>query len=314
MPDLLNMKEQVLDEGVARKFLLGQLPAEEQGQIEELAFTDVDTFAFLESMEDELIDDFIQGELSNSEEERFKDHFLPKGGRRLNLQVSQVLQQHLDRTAPKPAPVQKFSFLDWFKRQNTLLQWGMSAAGLALLLIAVWLLMLAYNAQKATQLEAGPTKPVVIPTPELKSYPTVEPTPPPAHAENSPENGPRRPSPEKKTSPVSFAVTLFASGAPRGTGAQPFNLPANVSRVPVRLVFHSDNKIPTCEATLENDAGTIHSWSSLKPAPYGGAQKVELEMPASLLTPQESYTIILTRISSTGEKVVFARFPFQVIK
>lgn len=307
------MKEQVLDEVVARKFLLGQLPAEEQEHIEELAFEDVDTFAFLESMEDDLIDDFIQGELSNSEEQRFKEHFLSLPGRRSNLEISRVLQQHLDRTAPQPARVEerKSSFFDWFKRQHTFWQLSITAAGLTLLIIAVWLFILAWKAQKPTQIEAGPNKPIMVPTPELKSYPTVEPTPPPLHVENTPKS----PSPEKKRSGVSYAVTLLASAAPRGKGVQTFKLPADVSSVPVGLVFLSQKNIQTYEATLENEAGTmVHSWPDLKAQRFGSGEKVYLEMPAGLLTPQEFFSIILTGVNSKGEKGVVARFPFEVIK
>ena len=84
------MKEPVIDEVVARKFLLGQLSPEEQGQIEELAFEDPDTFTFLESVEEDLVDEFLQEELSPLEKQRFNDHFLSFPGRRQELEIRQV--------------------------------------------------------------------------------------------------------------------------------------------------------------------------------------------------------------------------------
>src|SRR5689334_1730056 len=106
------MKDQLLDEAVARRFLLGQLPPEEQGRIEESTSEDVDTFTFLETVEDDLIDEFIQGDLSAEEKQRFENHFLSLPGRRNNLQVSRVLQQHLDTI--KIRDRKGFSIRAWF--------------------------------------------------------------------------------------------------------------------------------------------------------------------------------------------------------
>jgi hypothetical protein len=307
----MNINEQSLDEVVARKFLLGQLPPEEQGQVEELAFENPDTFTFLESMEDELIDDFIQGELSTAEEQRFRDHFLSLPGRRSNLKISRVLQEHLEQTAPHPVSVkqERFSFWRWFTRQHSLLQLSLTTACVGLFLIGIWIYIRRQESARPPEFQAGPSKPVAVPTPEVKFSPPVAPTPSPVHVENIPKG----PSPEKKRSPVGYGVTLLASATPRGNGAQPFNFPATGSSVLVTLVFHSDKKIPLYEATLENDAGTVHNWTNLKALPFGRAKKVELEMPAGLLTPQEFYTIILTGVSSKDEKRV-VRFPFQAIK
>src|ERR1041385_537041 len=93
------MKEQMLDDVEARRFLLGQLPPEEQGRIEELAFENPDTFTFLQSVENDLIDEFIQGDLSPVEEQQFKKHFLSLPGSRNNLKISRMLQQHFDKAA-----------------------------------------------------------------------------------------------------------------------------------------------------------------------------------------------------------------------
>src|SRR5690349_5837779 len=82
------MKEQVLDDVLARRFLLGQLSPDEQGRIEEWAFEDPDTFTFLESVEDDLIDEFIHGDLSTAEERQFKSHFLCLPGSRNNVKIS----------------------------------------------------------------------------------------------------------------------------------------------------------------------------------------------------------------------------------
>src|SRR5262249_32828030 len=114
------MREQVLDDVVARRFLLGQLPPEEAGRIQELAFEDRDEFVFLESVEDDLIDEFIHGELSADEQQSFESHFLSQPGRRHNLKISRVLQQHFNAVDDVPVPPEiKPSILGWFMVQSS---------------------------------------------------------------------------------------------------------------------------------------------------------------------------------------------------
>ena len=90
------MNEQVLNDGLARQFLLGQLPPEEQGRIEELAFQDPDTFAFLQAAEDDLVDEFLYNELSSDEKQLFRTHFLTRPGRRQNVRIARALKQYLE--------------------------------------------------------------------------------------------------------------------------------------------------------------------------------------------------------------------------
>ena len=139
------IKEPVIDEVVARKFLLGQLSPEEQGQIEEWAFEDPDTFTLLESVEEDLVDEFLQDELSPLERQRFNDHFLSFAGRRQDLKISEVLQEHFN--PPKGDDVIKGNdphysflggFLDWFKLQSFWPRTITAAVLVALLLLIVW--------------------------------------------------------------------------------------------------------------------------------------------------------------------------------
>jgi len=97
------MREQILDEVVARRFWLGQLSAEEQGRVEELAFGDPESFALLEAVEDDLIDEFVYNDLSAEETKRFQEYFLTQPGRREDLRIADALRQHLDLEFLRPS-------------------------------------------------------------------------------------------------------------------------------------------------------------------------------------------------------------------
>src|SRR5688572_432723 len=96
------MKENVMNELVARRFLLGDLSVEERERIEELAFDDPETFSLIQSAQDDLIDDFVNDELSSEERERFQNYFLAQPGRRQDLRIGRALQQYLGREQSVP--------------------------------------------------------------------------------------------------------------------------------------------------------------------------------------------------------------------
>src|SRR6185369_4599225 len=92
------MNEQILDEVVARRFWLGQLSPEEQGRIEELAFDDPQSFAFLQAAEDDLIDEFVYNDLSSEERTLFEKHFLSKQPElRDDVEVARALRAYFEQ-------------------------------------------------------------------------------------------------------------------------------------------------------------------------------------------------------------------------
>ena len=246
------MREQVLDDVLARRFLLGQLSPEEQGRIEELAFEDRDTFMFLESVENDLIDEFIQGDLSTDEEEHFKSHFLSLPGRRNNLEISEVMQQHFDKVADAPGE-KGFSFPGWFKPQSAWLQISLTAAAaLILIIFAVWIFNRVWEARQPSPIQAGIDKPIAIPNAEFKVSPIAQPTASPAQAENKP----KAPTPEKpkRSARIRYSVP-FAST--RSAGGQQLKLSPDTPIMTIELALTTPRSFNTYEAALiENDAGT----------------------------------------------------------
>jgi hypothetical protein len=302
------MTELVLDDVLARRFLLGQISPEEQGRIQELAFEDPDTFEFLESVENDLIDDFIQGDLSATEVGRFESHFLSLPGRRNNLDITRMWQQHLEQATPV-SHEKRFSILNWFRVQSFWLQVSVAAvAALVLVGLVVWILARARVDQQPVPLQAGHDRPAAIPTPELRMSPSQEPTSSPSHAENKPKNQ----TPQKQKRLLAYAV-LLPSASPRGANVQPLKLAHDSPIMTVELVLIIQKSFRTYEASLENESGTaIQRWTNLHAEVLTNGKALRLEVPSDVLKSGEFYRLVVSGASGTGTEVI-ARYPFEVV-
>jgi hypothetical protein len=86
------------DEKDLREYLLGDIPPETQKEIELWLMSDEKAYDFLVASEDDLVDDFLAGNLKPREIERFERHFLTTPERQRKLQFGRVLKQFIDRT------------------------------------------------------------------------------------------------------------------------------------------------------------------------------------------------------------------------
>ena len=323
------MKEPVIDEVVARKFLLGQLSPEEQGQIEELAFEDPDTFTFLESVEEDLVDDFLQEELSPLEKQRFNDHFLSFPGRRQELKISEVLQEHFKVAesegviAAQPTEVvadddkRKSSFrrfIDSLKVPSVWVPATTAAAVVALLILVVPPFLDRDDSQLA-----GPGTAVNVPSPGPQISPSPDPSPSPVQAEKKrkspiPQKQKSVPTPGKET-PVLAYATLLPSAALRGPGSESLQLPPDASTVPVALVLVNGKNFRTYDVKLENEAGReIYHWSNLKAQRLPATTELLIDVRTTLLKPDEFYRIVVTGVSSKGERSILEGYSFEAKK
>src|ERR1700752_696394 len=307
------MKEQLLDDVAARRFLLGQLSPEEQGRIEELAFEDPDTFTFLESIEDDLIDEFIQGDLSADEEQQFKTHFLSLPGRRDNLKISRVLQHHLD-TMPDPHRTRQlfpgwFLFIAWFNLQRAWLKFSVAAvATLVLVFVAVLIVIRIWEATRPAPIQAGPDRQDAVPSPSFNISPSLAPTSSPAHVENKPKSL----TPERKKEVTAYAL-LSPSAAPRSEGVQQLPVARDTPTMTIELALITQKNFKEYVAVLENESGAeLQRWRNLTAGRLRSGKGRQIDVPTPLLKPGEFCRIVVTGVSAKGETEEIARYPFEV--
>ncbi len=85
------------------RYLLGEMEEPELVVIENRLMSDSDFFAEIRALEDELIDSYLNGELSGLQEKRFREHFLRTPARQQQLEFAQALRKNLRENRPTPA-------------------------------------------------------------------------------------------------------------------------------------------------------------------------------------------------------------------
>lgn len=301
------MKEQGVNDELARRFLLGQLSADQQGQIEELAFADPDTFALLESVEDDLIDEYIHDELSADEKEHFKNHFLTLPGKQSNLRVSRSLQLHFSNAAPELVLTddKEISVFGLFTISPAALRISLAlAALLAGLVIAVWLFIRAREAQRPPQFEAHQEQ-ASPSTPAPKISPTSEPTPQLTQIDKN-----KSLSPPKLRHDEAVVAVLMPSEGIRGEN-QPLTL-SQKPIVPVELPLINQPAYKSYQATLQSEDGKVlQTWPNLHARELKSGHGLLVKFRRALLKPDELYTITVNGRSNDGTLQHVAGYPFQ---
>lgn len=127
----------------AVRYLLGDFSEAEQTSAEERFFADENFSRLLDAAENDLIDEYVRGELTEKQRRNFESHFLISERRREKVRAAQILQNMLFAAEKQVVAVQpKNSF--WQSLPNFFhvpnLIWAGSLAAIALFaLVGVWL-------------------------------------------------------------------------------------------------------------------------------------------------------------------------------
>src|SRR5260370_390672 len=91
-------EEPISDEQVAA-YLLGRLPEQEQTRLEDRAFRDPEFKQHVQAVEKDLIDEYVRGELSDSDREQFKARFLSSTRRRQKVAFARAFTGVVNKQA-----------------------------------------------------------------------------------------------------------------------------------------------------------------------------------------------------------------------
>jgi hypothetical protein len=135
------------EEGQAICYLLGELSEAEQSRLEERFFKDAAYGDFLQSVEDDLIDEYVRGALAPARRERFETRFLSSARRREKVLFAKTWLDHQATSMPAPTavppPIKSKApwwapFLAWRHAPHPALSYAMAAAALLALTGGVW--------------------------------------------------------------------------------------------------------------------------------------------------------------------------------
>jgi hypothetical protein len=150
------------DDRTLTRYLLGSLPAAEAERLDELSVTDEEVAEALRSVENDLIDAYVQDELDEAERAQFKSHYLASALRRERVAFAQAFQARAAQglasqaataqaeapskaQAAEAAPSEKgrgiFSAWRGFNVSRPAWAWGAALAAAALVAAGGWLIL-----------------------------------------------------------------------------------------------------------------------------------------------------------------------------
>lgn len=324
------MKHALEEDLLLKRFLLGELPEGERGEVEERLFSDPEYFRLFRAAEEELTDEYIYGDLDAGERERFERYFLTTPERRESLRVARALKQYISRNAPAAefADVaaldaaatladtnaradavhvlrpEKKSFFDFLRAPA--LRFSLAAA--AVLIVAVGLWLLARTAPRdrpepsqqanAARLSPEQNEQLAQATPEQGDRtPVVKTTPAEnVNGDSGKDGGVKPPKPPRQTPSRVYSFLILPLGQVRDGGDENDNevsLPADAGVVNLRIPLIAVSGRGRYRVTLQTDAGrNIKSWTNLKPAKGKMGRTLSVKVPASTLT-QQNYRLKL---------------------
>ena len=331
-PDNVNDEKGLLMTGkptpeTIRRYLLGDLPENERAQIEDAFLGDAALFEEIEDAENDLIDEYVGGNLSEPESAQFENHYLALPENRARLRAAELLKNEREKEtriadAPAAASAQK-EISDapgvWQSIAAFFRSWQLVPLAAVVAVVALAGLWLATRQNETGEIAYLPTptpQPIVSATPNTNGSPVSTPTlnnqklPTPVPTANAqPTRAPENEASPKPTptapavrEPQIVTLALITGLTRAGGGGNELVVPHSAKQV--RLSFNLPaKKYGQIEARLETVAGEIVWRGNLKQT----TGRVTLNLPARLFAA-EDYLLILSGTGENGSRTDIQEF------
>jgi anti-sigma factor RsiW len=320
-----NLEDKAQKEEALSRYLLGELSEQEREQVEERYFEDGKFFESLLVAEDELIDDYVRGALTDADRARFERHYLRAPERRERVEFAASLLKYASEsrhkaTAPAVAPKRASrleSLAAWLNIKRPAMIVPLAAAVL-LLLGGAW--VVTENARLKSELEQARS--------ERAEYERMAESLRQQADEQRSRNdqlaleAARRDEPEPPSSgPVTpqrsgagVAVFALSPGLVRGEGeARKLVITPSIQTVKLRADLR-ESDYPSYRAALRTVEGKqVLNRSGLKPTSEGTLKKVVVTVPARQLE-DEDYILTLSGVAVGGAVEDVGEYSFSVVR
>ena len=347
------MKLETQKDEMLVRYLLGDLSDEERQNIEKRFFKDDSYFEEMLALEDELMYDYKQGNLTRRDEELFETRFLRTHQDKLKADFAHAFLKTINDFAPikegqKKSDVTALPFwkplLSLFSFQNPALQYGMAAAMLLVLLGGVWLFVKNYqlrdevaNLQKQTdeqnrlkqeieekQRERNHLEAQLAQEKQRRELDQEQITKLEeeraklekeiANAREHVNQQPKTAAPQKRSSVFATLVPgLFSRSG--GPEMQTVNLTPNTKMLSLQLRLKRDDEYLNYQATLKTLDEDNKIWKSqpLKARGKGKNKTVSFQLPVNILQNAD-YDLLLEGVNGNGATELVDDYYFRVVK
>ena len=272
------MKSQIQTQKEIRQYLLGALSPEQAAEFEARLLVDSEIYEELLIAEDELIDQFIEGEMAPAEREAVQKHFLRAPERRKQLSFARILKTYVSaNTAVTPEvsepmpradsvsvePPKKRSFRDLLFPRNPAFAFPLTAALVLIMIGGVWM---------ANRLLNRTSQPQTI-----------------------------------------WAVELTPGLQRDGAEITSLAIPVNTDTIRLELDL-ADDQFPSYQAEVLDISGrSVMTGKNLKTQSPKGRRIVPLEVKAGLFSPGD-YRVKLSGLSADGKLESLETYPFKILR
>lgn len=310
-------------------YLLGSLPEAEAEQFDEMSLTDDDFAQQLSVAEKDLLDAYVQRELSTSHLEQFNNYYLASPIRRSRVQLAEALQAFAEAQQSKESPKHSersiMTSAGAMERGSTwrikasprfAWQWGLAVVVVVLISVGVWLLVQRRAAQQPIdQVKVGQSeKP---PGESGQQSVATQERKPLSPAPREAVEGGKLKEPEGPRGPAISVATFVLMPQMRGiAGTRKVVLPAGTERVLMQLRLEP-NSYSRYSVSLVAANHTEVLWRSgkLSASKSDESPTLNVTFPARLLRQERHYVLQLSGVKPAGGGLeIITNYSFEVVK
>ncbi|MFN7945550.1 MAG: hypothetical protein U0Z53_09370 [Blastocatellia bacterium] len=314
MRDETSLKRQII------RYVTGELNEEERQEIEQMYFSDPQFLSEVEAVTDDLVDDYLRGEMAGDVRLQFEQLLRVNPTLRERVAFSRTLLHLIDATArPVSEPRRSFAAGLW-TNLAAMFSWRLlpatAIATAIITLCGLWYMTSRQTAPQPTaRLESSPSPSIrQEDRPGLTTSPSAVQAP--ARSDGPPQTLPRSISPRPlspRNSP-SLATFFLPVDVVRGDENKPeFPVPSQTQTIALQLELPNGAAGPFQVALQTRSGEIIQRWDNLTVQRQQTTPVVTLKLPASRLKATD-YVVTLSRLVSGGSPVTIHNYLFSIVR
>ena len=319
------MSKQSYNPQLLRDYLLGVLREEDVERLDERSFTDDAFVEALAAAEKDLVDAYVQNELTNDELTNFRSHYLSSHTRSQRAKFAEALNTILEKESRRFQVTPKQTVADMpTRRASSIGRWALVAAVVAFMVIGVWLgiqnaRLREQVATTQSQLEEiqerqHEIEKAIRDQGSANSQDLVEKN----ENQSSSNETKKEDDQQQRNLPVKPGQATIASFTLtpqlRGAGAIPVvSLSPDALNVLLNLKLEPNDYQSYRVALVDADTNQVLWRSGKLNRPKGVADTIGVNLRAALLKPN-IYLLQLSGTSADGASEFITQYPFKVVQ
>ena len=297
--------------------------------MEDRAFSDKDYLQEVLAVESDLIDEYVRGELSESERRQFESRFITSAERRNKIEFASALARVAPATEPEvarentvrtPRPSLKDAFNEFFARLNPFVTLSMAAATVIIATGFVWQMLETArlrnelsSVRSEQQARSSQIRELEQRNQELAAQVESEKQKP--QGSNTPGVPPQVERPEKPSTGVTIATLLLVPGIPRSAVNRPkLVLDQNASLARLQVGLEPGDEYKGYRVEVRTRAGQeVWTQNDLRAHQTRQGRSVVVNIPARLMETGE-FELVLKGLVSAGTSENIGFYYFDVLK